>query len=70
MIGEMDLLLAHLSSELKFIKNGMLPALFIDSVVRVWMHISTVGCRRRCPGVRVSAPPVVLTDLRAPASSV
>lgn len=34
-IGEMDILVAQLSSELKFIKKGMLPAVFIDSTVHV-----------------------------------
>lgn len=29
-IGELDILVGQLSSELKFIKNGTLPALFID----------------------------------------
>lgn len=31
MIGEMDILVAQLSSELKFIKNGMILAFFIHS---------------------------------------
>lgn len=47
-IGEMDIAVAQLSSELKFIKTGTLPALFIDSsrVVRPRVRVSRFAC---CP---------------------
>lgn len=35
MIGEMDILVAQLSSELKFIKNGMILAFFLRKYLRI-----------------------------------
>lgn len=59
-IGEMDNLVAQLSSELKFIKNGMLPALLIDFMLCVWMRFSRSALGVVSPSVPVSASLVVL----------
>lgn len=45
--GEMDILVAQLSAELKFIKNGTLPALIIDVTVCVRMRFSGSALDRR-----------------------
>lgn len=69
-IGEMDNLVAQLSSELKFIKNGMLPPLLIDFMLCVRMWFSRSALCVVSPSVRVSASLVVLKDLRMLATSV
>lgn len=69
-IGEMDILVAQLSAELKFIKNGTLPALLIDLTLCVRMQFSRSVLVVVSPSVRVSASLVVLKDLRMLATSV
>lgn len=49
MIGEMDIIVAQLSSELKFIKNGMILAFFVNLKASQFLismllpHLSTAG---------------------------
>lgn len=69
-IGEMDILVAQLSAELKFIKNGTLPALIIDFTVCVRMRFSGSALDVVSPSVHVSASLVVLKNLRTLATSV
>lgn len=53
MIGEMDILVAQLSSELKFIKNGMILSFFV--------HSTCVSCKHF--GIQISSSSALVSML-------